>query len=65
MDRFCYLSFIMVSVVLLCLFLIALWSPAGKRADLLAVVFVMFCRLPKCALVHIRIKGEVGSVKLV
>ena len=36
-----------------------------ERADLLAVVFVVFCHFPKCVLVHIRIKGEVGAVKLV
>ena len=36
-----------------------------ERADLLAVVFVVFCYFPKCVLVHIRIKGEVGAVKLV
>ena len=36
-----------------------------ERADLLAVVFVVFRHFPKCALVHIRIKGEVGAVKLV
>ena len=36
-----------------------------ERADLLAVVFVEFCHFPKCVLVHIRIKGEVGAVKLV
>ena len=35
-----------------------------ERADLLAVVFVVFCHVPKCLLVHIRIKGEVGAVKL-
>ena len=35
-----------------------------ERADLLAVVFVVFCHVPKCFLVHIRIKGEVGAVKL-
>ena len=35
-----------------------------ERADLLAVVFVEFCHFPKCVLVHIRIKGEVGAVKL-
>ena len=34
-----------------------------ERADLLAVVFVVFCHFPKCVLVHIRIKGEVGNVK--
>ena len=36
-----------------------------ERADPLAVVFVVFCHFPKCVLVHIRIKGEVGAVKLV
>ena len=33
--------------------------------DLLAVVFVVFCHFPKYVLVHIRIKGEVGAMKLV
>ena len=36
-----------------------------ERADLLADVFVEFCHFPKCVLVHIRIKGEVGVIKLV
>ena len=36
-----------------------------ERADLFAVVIVVFCHFPKCVLVHIRIKGEVGAVKLV
>ena len=36
-----------------------------ERADLLAVVFVVFCHFPKIVLVHIRNKGEVGAVKLV
>ena len=54
-----------VCVMLLCPFLVALWSPAGKRADLLAVVVVEFCHFPECVLVHIRIKGEVGAVQLV
>ena len=36
-----------------------------ERTDLLAVVFVVFCHFPKCVLVHIRIKGEVGAMKLV
>ena len=35
------------------------------RADLLAVVSVVFCHFSKSDLVHIRIKGEVGAVKLV
>ena len=57
----------MVSVVLSCLFLAALWSPAGKElTSLLSCVlcFLVFCHLPKCVLGHIRIKGEVGVVKL-
>ena len=36
-----------------------------ERADLLAAVFVVFCHFPICVLVHIRIKGEVGAIKLV
>ena len=36
-----------------------------ERADLLAVVCVVLCHFPKCVLVYIRIKGEVGDVKLV
>ena len=33
-----------------------------EKADLLAVVF---CHFPKCVLVHIRIKGEIGALKLI
>ena len=36
-----------------------------ERADLLAAMIVVFCYFPKCVVVHIRIKGEVGAVKLV
>ena len=36
-----------------------------ERADLLAVVFVVFCHFPKYVMVHTRIKGEVVAVKLV
>ena len=36
-----------------------------ERADLLAVVCVVFCNFTKCVLVHIRIKGEVGAMKQV
>ena len=36
-----------------------------ERADLLADMIVVFCYFPKCVVVHIRIKGEVGAVKLV
>ena len=31
----------------------------------MALMFVVFCHLSKCVLVHIRIKGEVGDAKLV
>ena len=39
--------------------------PCSLVVTCLAVVFVEFCHFPKCVLVHIRIKGEVGAVKLV
>ena len=45
----------------LCSLVVTCW----ERADLLAVVCVVFCHFHKCVLVHIRIKGEVGAVKLV
>ena len=44
-----------------CCFVVTCW----ERADLLAVVFVVFCHFPKCVLFHSRIKGEVGAVNLV
>ena len=49
------------AVSVLCSLVVICW----ERADLLAVVFVVFCHFPKCVLVHIRIKGEVDAVKLV
>ena len=36
-----------------------------ERADLLAVACVVFCHFLKCVMVHNRIKGKVGAVKLV
>ena len=60
MDRFCLLCFVLLCVVL-CSLVVTCW----ERADLLAVVCVLFCDFPKCVLVHMRIKGEVGAVKLV
>ena len=51
----CAVAYVPCSLVVTC------W----KRADLLAVVCVVFCHFPKCVLVHIRIKGEVGAVELV
>ena len=62
MDRFCALCSMLVCVVsVLCSLLVIFW----ERADLLAVLCVVFCHFPKFVLVHIRIKGEVGAVKLV
>ena len=46
MDQFCYLGFVIVFVILSCLFLAALWSPV-RRAYLLALMCVMF----SCAVV--------------
>ena len=48
-------------VSVLCSPLVACW----ERAGLLAVACVVFCHFPKCVLVNIRIKGEVGAVKQV
>ena len=39
-----------------------------ERADLLTrcmLCFLVLCHFPKCVLVHISMKGEVGAVKLV
>ena len=58
----------LVCVVLSFLFLAALWEPAGKElASRLSCVlcFLVFCHFPKWVQGHIRIKGEVGAVKLV
>ena len=58
----------LMCAVMSCLFLEAVWSPAGKGliSRLSCVLcFVVSCHIPKCVLVHIRIKGEVGAVKLV
>ena len=52
-------SFAVVSVP--CSLVVTSW----ERAGLLAVMFVVFWQYPKCVLVHIRIKGEMGAVKLV
>ena len=49
------------AVSVLCSLVVTCW----ERADLLAVVCAVFCHFTKCVLVHIRIKGEVGAVKLV
>ena len=65
MDRF---LLVMSSVVVCCAVVYVTCSLAvncWERTDLLATVCIVFCHFPKCVLVHIRIKGEVGAVKLV
>ena len=64
MDRLCKLCFILVCDVMSFLFFVALWSPVGKGLTPW-LLFVLFCHFPKYVLVHIRIKGEVGAIKLV
>ena len=61
MDRFLLVTGMLHVDVCCAVVFVTCW----ERADLLAVVFVVFCHFPKCVLVHIRIKGEVGAVKLV
>ena len=53
----------LVCVVMTCLFFAALLSPAGR--GLISLLSCVLCHFSKCVLVHIRIKGEVGAVKLV
>ena len=65
MDRFCLLCFMSLCVVMLCLFFVALWSSAGKGLTSWLSYVLCFVIFPICVLVHIRIKGEVGAVKLV
>ena len=60
MDRF-HVGVCCAVVSVPCSLVVACW----ERADILAVMFVVFCRFPKCILVHIRIKGEVDAVQLV
>ena len=38
MDHLCYMYFVLCFFMLSGLFIAALWSPAGKGADLLALV---------------------------
>ena len=65
MDRFCSLCFMLVCVVMMCLFFVALWSSAGKGLTSWLSCVLCFCHFPKCVPVHIRIKDEVGAVKQV
>ena len=60
--------FVMLRVGVLFNVMSALWSlevTCWERTDRLAVVCVVFCHFSQCVLVHIRIKGGVGAVKLV
>ena len=63
MERFCLFCFMLVCVVQSCLFLIALWLSAEE--GLTSWLSCLLCHFPKYVLVRIRIKGEVGAVKLV
>ena len=60
-----YLVMLYVGVCCNVVFVLSLVVICWEMADLLAVVCVVFCHSPKCVLAHIRIKGEVGAVKLV
>ena len=64
MDILCFFCLVfampLCASVYMCL-VVTCW----ERAYHLAVVFVVFYHFHKCVLVHIRIKGEVGAVKLV
>ena len=55
----CYVGVCCAVVSVPCCLVVTCW----EMADPLTVVFVVFCHFPKCVLVHIRIKGEVGAVK--
>ena len=48
MDPFCYFCFMFVFVILFCLFLAVLWSPAGQAplGSLVCDVFLCFCHFP-------------------
>ena len=44
---------------------VAFWSAAGKELTSRLSCFVVLCHVHKYVLDYIRIKGEVGAVKLV
>ena len=41
----------------------SLMVTCGERDDLFAPFCVVYCHFPRCVLIHIRIKGEDGTVK--
>ena len=45
MDNLCNLCLVFVLHLRLCLFIAALWSPAGKKADLLVLICDLYCAL--------------------
>ena len=50
MDRFLSVKLHVVCVVSVpCSLMVTCW----ERADLLAVVFIVFCHFPKCVLIHL------------
>ena len=51
--------------MLWCLLLVALLSPDGQGLTSWLSCLLCFLSLSQCIMVHIRIKGEVGAVKLV
>ena len=55
----------LVCVLVSCLFLVALWSLAGKGQTSCLSCVLCFLMFPKCFLVHISNKGGIGAVKLV
>ena len=67
MDNFVVCVVCLSIVILSCVFLAALWSPAGK--GLTSWLSCMFCFLvffscfPICVLIHIRTTGEFVTVK--
>ena len=57
--------FAFVFVILSCLFLVALRSPAGKGLTSwlsFVLCFLVFYHVPICVLIHTKTKGEVGTV---
>ena len=49
-----------------CSFVVSYKLPLLEHQEVrIPVTLTEFCHFPKCVLVHIRIKGEVGAVKLV
>ena len=46
MDRFCKFCFMLVCVVMSCLFFVALWSPAGKGLTSWLLCVLCFVTFP-------------------